>query len=254
MKDKTLKLTALICCVVIFLFEFHFSDAPEVFRGGAKLADLSVGLCISYLAAYVFYLVTILYPLSKRKKHLSEYLAALIIDVRDQLDLVVCGFLNRRSYNYENFNVDASRKEISSILSKVYLHTESTKSKNVFGVEKQSVGDYVTVNLIAFEHSIRELANNADYLESEVVKIISELIKNPIKKEVLYLNDCKPEKIGKGVYQNAQSLRDLSSLTDDLVQYISVIRQLDTLLKDNYSSTRLVKEKYENKWKKMFGK
>lgn len=160
MRDKILGYTALGCCVVIFLFEFHFADAPEIFRGGAKLAELVVGLCISYLAAYVFYIVTIEYPHRKRKKHLSEYLAALVIDVRDQLDLVVCGLLNKRFYNYENVDVDGNNEEIRKVLSKVYLSTESAKYKNILGVQKQYVGEYVAANLIALEHSIRELANN----------------------------------------------------------------------------------------------
>ncbi|HHX8286380.1 TPA: hypothetical protein ACVOYT_004555 [Vibrio diabolicus] len=253
MRDKLLKFSAFGCCVVIFLFEFQLSDTPEMFKGGAKLAELVVGLCVSYLAAYIFYLVTIEYPYRKRKEHLSEYLATLVIDVRESLDIVVCGLINKPFYQYEKFDLDSSKNEIRQVLSKVYLSTESNKNKHVYGKQKEEVGEFVSRNLVVLDSAIRELANNSDYVEQELIKIISILTQNPIKKEIPYLHNCKPTKIGENWYQDAKSLENLAEYTENLIEYIEAVNHLDKILKEKYAKTQVVQTKYEDKWKKAFG-
>ncbi|MBJ6889093.1 hypothetical protein, partial [Vibrio cholerae] len=97
--------------------------------------------------------------------------------------------INKPFYQYEKFDLDSSQNEIRQVLSKVYLSTESNKNKHVYGKQKESVGELVSRTLVVLDNAIRELANNSDYLEQELIKIISTLTQNRIKKEIPYLHN-----------------------------------------------------------------
>ena len=54
----------------ICIVEFVFDDVPELFSGGAKLGSIVVNVSLSYIAAYIFYIVTYLIPSHRDRKHI----------------------------------------------------------------------------------------------------------------------------------------------------------------------------------------
>jgi len=63
-----LAIIALLAIVLLFLFEFLFFENPEFFNGANKIGKIIYGLLLSYLAAYVFYILTVYYKEYRMRK------------------------------------------------------------------------------------------------------------------------------------------------------------------------------------------
>jgi hypothetical protein len=67
-----LSIGIVLASVLIFVFEFVFYDTVEIFRGGAKLAEILVNLSLAYIASIIVYFVTSYLPEFRRRVGVSN--------------------------------------------------------------------------------------------------------------------------------------------------------------------------------------
>lgn len=66
-QHKNLFYIALVSVLSVILFEFIFAKYTELFIGGVKVAEIIVNSSLSYIAALIFYILTIYIPSNEEK-------------------------------------------------------------------------------------------------------------------------------------------------------------------------------------------
>jgi len=73
--NKGLQIALLISVTTVGLIEFLFRRWPELFPGAAKLADITVVLCLAYISSYIFYFLVVHAPQQRSRSHLAAFVS-----------------------------------------------------------------------------------------------------------------------------------------------------------------------------------
>ena len=242
--NKILFVSLLIAIVAIVLIEFVFDNTIEPFKGGAKLAEILVNLCLSFFAAYLFFLVTFLIPKYIERKQIEEHAAHLI-----NMVLLYVLFIMQDA---TNMNISQKDLKIKHLTEKDFKNA----MKNVFmdnglknfrlGIDgyNQKVGEAVINSIEKMKSTIDELFRYSPYIETELISSISEAFYNNMNDSWINRYHFVPAHIGNQTFVAVRS--DVTAYAKHLVEYQHIYKKIEDILLTKYSSTAAAKQYADN--------
>lgn len=246
-KPQTLLLASLSASIItMLLVEFVFDDMPELFDGGHRLGNIMVNVSLSYIAAYLFYLVTVAYPKVVEKKHSEEYLADQISLVSFFVGQIVVDSTNGSiTQAMLNDQSEISEEAIREAMNNVFMDTVLSQTRTDLNGNRYNVGDAVSRDIHEFGDASSELLHHSPYLESELIESILSIRKITMHKAWVNENAMRGVtiRLAPGFQLNA-SRRDVSCYSESIIQYIYKYRQIKSVLKDNYAHTKFMQNRF----------
>jgi hypothetical protein len=234
----------IVSLVTIVSVEFVFYEIPELFKGGAKLGVLFVNIGLSYIAAYLFYVLTVVVPKHIEREHIKEHAAHLINRV-----LFYILFIMQDSANMKIPQKDLKLKHLSETDFKlatqdVFMDNELTHFRAAPDGHNMKVGDAVSGNIKGLKDTVDELFKYSPYIEPQLVSLISSSIRNEMNESWINRNRMGP------VYMGNQTLvpqpTDVSCYAKYLAEYQDIYRHVERILCNRYSQTETAKKHLEN--------
>ncbi len=186
----------IVSVVTIISVEFVFDEISELFKGGAKLGVLFVNMSLSYIAAYFFYILTVVVPKHIEREHIKEHATHLINRV-----LFYILFIMQDSVNMKISQKDLKLKKLSendfkSATQNVFMDNELAHFRAAPDGHNMKVGDAVIGHIEELKNTIDELFKYSPYIEPELVSLISSSIRNEMNESWINRNRMGPVYMG----------------------------------------------------------
>lgn len=153
-------------------------NCEEWFAGAENWFNFIYNLGLSYLCAFIFYIMQAYIPKRKEKVLLDELIALKIYRVKKCMIFPILIVYNKVIFDWENYVPDLSEiddvVEDSKFQQKLDLLSSSNED-NLFGGNKKT---YLQVMIDYYEHVedlIKEIYSLMPYLNIELVKILDEI-------------------------------------------------------------------------------
>ena len=242
--NTILTITLLVAVSVVIMLELIFYSEPEIFRGGARLARISVNISLSYIAAYIFYFFTIYLPKKRERDQIKEHAAHLI---------------NRVLFCILKIMEDSSNFNIPQKTLKLSLLQENDFAANMSGVyfdtplrQFRAGSDGRNINVgQAVKSSIQNLHNVADelfryilYLDPELVSLVSKALRNDINES--WINSMNLGQIHIEDRVLVPVRRDVSHYAKLMTEYHDIYRKIEKILCQDFKDTDVAIKHLEN--------
>lgn len=241
--DSILYFVLFIATIWVLLIEFFFFDSIEWFAGGARLSQISVSICLSFIAAYIFYFLTIQVPKKRDLAQLREISAPLLNDILFHILMIMQGATNKK-LSQKKLKLEAlTVKEFSNAMNDIYFDTLLRDSCN-----GMTVGKSVVSHIEQLKSTSRELLSYVLHMEPSYIALISKVIRGDF-----YDSWCNSyENYGKVQTANNIDLpfmtvgNDLSKYASNLEEYQKLYKSIECVLCDMYKDTEVAKKYIQN--------
>ncbi|CAM1339654.1 hypothetical protein [Tenacibaculum aestuarii] len=176
-KHHTLLLTILFiaCITYITLHIYWFSNEPECFFKAYEVGQIVNKLCLSYIAAFIFYLVVNYLPQRKRRKKLLENLDTQINVIENCLNQIL------KELNYqtdqETLTIDnITQKELKNVL--LNTSPKHKSSINYPNNKNASILKVIEVNFKVVQNEYLDLEKHYDLYSVNLYKLLKERIRD----------------------------------------------------------------------------
>lgn len=228
----------------IYFVEFVFDDVPELFNGGAKLGSILVNVCLSYIAAYIFYLVTFLIPKHIDRKHIEEHAAHLI-----EMVLYYILFIMQDAANMNISQKDLKLKDLSEdyfkrAMKDVFMDSEIRDFRAGSDGHNMKVGQAVINSMEGLTKIVNELFKYSQYIETQLIADVSAVIRNNMVES--WTNRYRMTPIHYGGQILVAVRTDVSCYATYVHEYHRLYRSIEKILLKKYASTAAAKKYAEN--------
>ncbi|WPR75226.1 hypothetical protein [Algoriphagus sp. NG3] len=205
--------SAIISFGLILCINLWFSNISGVFDNASKIGDINTALLCSYLAAYVFYLITSYYKEFKNRKSSKIPLSYNLI----QIMIAHHNYLKTINLATKSDFLELDEKEKRDVLTLVKITDSPPKIHDSITISiPKTWNEYLTWHRRVQEKSIREIYKSyAFVMEDELRDILSN-----IENSLFY------DEINKS-YQRPDIYKNLNSLFDSMQQYIKFFERLN---------------------------
>ncbi len=233
--NKILFFSLLIVILAIAMIEFVFENTVEPFEGGAKLAEITVNLCLSFIAAYLFYLITFVIPKYIERKQIEEHAAHLINKV-----LFHILFIMQDATNFNISQKDLKLKPLTETdfkdaMKNVFMDNELKRFRTGKDGHNQNVGEAVINHIEGLKNTIDELFRYSPYIETSLISSISEAIRNNMNESWINRYHMIPSHVGNETFVAVRT--DITGYAKHLYEYNRIYKTLKNILLTKYSST-----------------
>tara|TARA_R110002167_G_scaffold110677_9_gene281508 strand:+ start:4598 stop:5365 length:768 start_codon:yes stop_codon:yes gene_type:complete len=228
----------------IYCVEFVFDDVPELFSGGEKLGSIVVNICLSFIAAYIFYLVTYLIPKHIERKHIEEHAAHLINKVLFYILFIV--------QDAANFNIpqkdlklkDLSEDDFKNAMTNLFMDNEIRNFRAGIDGHNVKVGQAVINSMEGLTKTVNELFKYSQYIETQLIADVSSATRNNMIES--WTNRYRMTPIHFGGQILAAARTDVSCYAEYVHEYHRLYRSIETIFLTKYASTEAAKKYAEN--------
>lgn len=228
----------------IFFVEFVFDDLPELFSGGAKLGSIVVNVCLSYIAAYIFYVVTYLIPRHIERKHIEEHAAHLINMVLFYILFIMQDAANMKIPQRDLKIKDLSEDDFKSAMTDVFMDNEMRNFRAGSDGHNVKVGQAVINNMEGLIRTVNELFKYFQYIETQLIADVSAATRNSMIESWKNRYRMTPIHVGGQVLAAVRT--DVSCYAKHVYEYQRLYRSIETILLTKYASTEAAKKYAEN--------
>lgn len=230
--------------LTILSVEFVFYEIPELFKGGEKLGGLFVNISLSYVAAYVFYILTVVVPKHIEREHIKEHAAYLIGRVLFYILFIMQDSTNMKIPQKHLKFSHLSENDFRLATKDVFMDNELAHFRTAPDGHNTKVGDAVSGHIKGLQDTVDELFKYSPYIEPQLVSLISSAIRNDMNESWFNLNKMGPSYIGNQIL--APQRRDVSCYAKYLAEYQDLFGRIEKILCDRYSQTKTAKKYSEN--------
>lgn len=234
---------AFAICTIYFV-EFVLDDVPEIFSGGAKLGSIVVNVCLSYIAAYIFYLVTYLIPKYIERKHIEEHAAHLINMVLFYILFIMQDAANMKIPQRDLKIKDLSGDDFRSAMKDVFMDNEMRNFRAGDDGHNVKVGQAVIYSMEGLIKTVNELFKYSQYIETQLIADVSAATRNDMIES--WTNRYRMTPIHFGGQILAPTRTDVSCYAKHLHEYHLLYRSIENIFLKKYSSTEAAKKHAEN--------
>lgn len=220
-----LTVSAVLCVVIIVINALVWDHMLEPFNGAAALASAGVDLLLAYVAGYIFYVITSVYP--EYKKLRLIYFTVM----KSELMNIACAYADLLSDlvldgkyidSLDTFELFGSSKGQD-------LLVEATKDLSITGTIDIFIYttwlEYLTVVSNKERHSIEKMLRFDMELELEIKLTLIDLLHSDYARmidDLNRLNDkTRPRQFKNIIYKMHKQLRALSYLQDHIMNVIA---------------------------------
>jgi len=228
----------------IFFVEFVFDDLPELFSGGAKLGSIVVNVCLSYIAAYIFYVVTYLIPRHIERKHIEEHAAHLINMVLFYILFIMQDAANMNIPQKDLKIRDLSEDDFKSSMKDVFMDNEIRNFRAGSDGHNVKVGQAVINNMEGLNRTVNELFKYSQYIETQLIADVSAATRNNMIESWTNRYRMTPIYVGGQVLAAVRT--DVSCYAKHVYEYQRLYRSIEAILLTKYASTEAAKKYAEN--------
>lgn len=227
--------------VTIYFVEFIFDGVPELFSGGAKLGTIVVNVCLSYIAAYIFYLVTYLIPRNIERKHIEEHAAHLINMVLFYILFIMQDAANMKIHQEDLKLKDLSEDDFRSAMKDVFMDNELKHFRaDIYG-NNVKVGQAVINDMEGLTKTVNELFKYSQYIEMQLIADVSAATRSNMIES--WTNRYQFH-LGRREFTAARI--DVSIYAEHVYEYHRLYRSIEAILLTEYASTEVAKKYAEN--------
>ncbi|ENM5907511.1 hypothetical protein LPR20_003698 [Vibrio mimicus] len=241
--QRILSYSLILAIALVVIFEFLYVDSIELFKGGAKLADIVVNMSLSYMAAYLFYLVTYLAPKYQSRNVVEEHVAFLIGKILFELLFIVHDSSNMQIEHKRIKSKELTLDEVKSELSGVFMEQPLKYFRVGEDGHNQTVGEAVSRHLDSLRLHIDELLVHSQVVEPELIKQITDLLRLGMCES--WINSYKS--IGKKIFFGDKVLytqpSSIESSSEDVYSFYLAYHKIEKILLENYKATNHVKKR-----------
>ncbi len=234
----------IVSIVTTISVEFVFCEIPELFKGGAKLGALLVNLSLSYIAAYVFYVLTVVVPRHIEREHIKEHAAHLINMVLFYILFIMQDAVNMKIPQKDLKTKHLSENDFRLATQDVFMDNELAQFRASADGYNMKVGDAVSKNISGLIDTVNELFKHSAFLEPQLVSLISSSIRNEMNESWINSNRMGPVYIGNQTL--VPQRRDVSCYAKHLADYQDIYRRIEQILSSRYAQTESAKSYFEN--------
>ena len=228
----------------ICIVEFVFDDVPELFSGGAKLGSIVVNVSLSYIAAYIFYIVTYLIPRHIDRKHIEEHAAYLINRVLFYILFIMQDAVNMNIPQKDLKLKDLSENDFKDAMNDVFMDDEMRNFRAGNDGKNVKVGQAVINSMEGLTKTVNELFKYAQHLEAELVADVSAATRNGMIES--WTNRYRMTSIHFGGQILAPARTDVSCYAKHVYEYHQLYRSIEATFLTKYASTEVTKKHAEN--------
>lgn len=228
----------------IYFVEFVFDDVPELFNGGSKLGSILVNVCLSYIAAYIFYLVTFLIPKHIDRKHIEEHAAHLIEMVLYYILFIMQDAANMNIPQKDLKIKDLSEDDFKRAMKDVFMDSEIRDFRAGSDGHNMKVGQAVINSMEGLTKIVNELFKYSQYIETQLIADVSAVIRNNMVESWTNRYRMTPIYCGGQVLVPVRT--DVSCYATYVHEYHLLYRSIEEILLKKYASTAAAKKYAEN--------
>jgi hypothetical protein len=242
--DKILILSLTIAILTIFIVEFVFDDVTEIFDGGARLGEIAVGMGLSFVAAYFFYIVTFLVPRKVERKHIEEHAAHLINRVLFHILFIMQDAVNSNVSQKDLKLLNLTERDFKLATTNVFMDNDLKNFRVGADGHNISVGEAVIKHVNDLKLNIDELFKYSSLLEPELVSHIGSATRNLLNESWPNRFEMGPIYVGSEVMTPART--DISGYAKHLYEYHLVYKSIENIFLKKYSDADAAKKHAKN--------
>lgn len=233
-----------LAIATIYLVEFVLDDVPEVFSGGAKLGSILVNVCLSYIAAYIFYLVTYRIPKHIERKHIEEHAAHLISMVLFYVLFIMQDAANMNIPQKDLKLNDFSEEDFKSAMNNVFMDNEIRNFRVGSDGHNVKVGQAVINSMEGLIKTVNELFKYFQYIETQLIADVSAATRNNMIESWTNRYRMTPIHLVGQILAAART--DVSCYAKNVHEYHRLYRSIEAIFLTKYASTEAAKKHAEN--------
>ncbi len=242
--NRILLISLVFAIGTIYFIEFVFDDVPELFSGGAKLGSIVVNVCLSYIAAYIFYLVTYLIPRHIDSKHIEEHAAHLINMVLFYILFIMQDAANMNIAQQDLKLKDLSEDDFKNAMKDVFMDNEIRNFRAGSDGHNVKVGQAVIYSMERLTKTVNELFKYSQYIETQLIADVSAASRNNMIES--WTNRYRMTPIHFGGQILAAARTDVSCYAEHVYEYHRLYRSIEAAFLRKYASTEAAKKYAKN--------
>lgn len=243
-KDIILLASLVLSITTILSVEFIFNDIPEIFNGGAKIGKILVNISLSYIAAYLFYIVIIIIPQKNERNQLQDHISHLIKRVLFYILCILQDTVNfnisQKNLKINDYDADSFRKATKN----VFLDDELSRFRSGEDGHNIKVGQAVCRDVTRLKESINELLKYSRYLDSDLISYISKASRNHMNESWINRNKLGATYIGGRAHVPVRE--NVSCYSIYLYEFQQLYRKIEKIFISRYSNTEEVRRHVKN--------
>ena len=228
----------------IYFVEFVFDDVPEFFSGGAKLGSIVANVCLSYIAAYIFYVVTYLIPKHAERKHIKEHAAHLINMVLFYILFIMQDSANMNIPQKDLKLNDLSEDDFRNAMKEVFMDNEIRNFRAGSNGHNVKVGQAVMNSMEGLIKTVNELFKYSQYIETQLIADVSAATRNNMIESWTNRYRMTPIHFGGQIFAALRT--DVSCYAAHVYEYQRLYRSIEATFLTKYASTEAAKKYAEN--------
>ncbi len=204
--------SAIISFVLILCISLWFSNIPEIFKNASIIGEINIALLCSYLAAYIFYLITSYYQEFKNRKNSKIPLSYHLDEILNSHN----NYLKTINLAIKKDFLELTEKEKRNNLSllKIIDLPPKINPRITINIPK-TWNNYLTWHRQVQEKSIRKIYDRyAFIMEDELSDILSQIENSKFHEEINI------------AYQRPDIYQNLNSLFVPMQEYITFFERL----------------------------
>ncbi len=206
----------LVSILFVILYIFILIDIPAKFDKGYEIGLLIFNLCLSLIAASIFYFIIDFFPKKVRKHEILNSLEIHMVGIEDIYNSILIN-LNYDGVEIEQLNVHNVDK---GTLKKAMLNTPLNYKTGVQSVPKENltIFELATSKKGLVENEISEMEKHIDFLSTDLYKTMVELKRIDLtlifRAGLVMVNRLN------------QQVINLEMFADELFKYIQKVKEL----------------------------
>lgn len=240
--EKLVTLVFVLLLIHVVIYKTWLLNIPEWFSTAYEIGDIFYVLAMSYIASYIFYILVTFLPQRKQKKKTYEYVNhkvnLILVNFKDILsstltpkydldylagkisDEEIKKFININDYvtKIDYDNVD--REKISQFFHTINFNDEGPITKiyvDENGSDKVYWGEYLLRNVNITHSLASDILKLLPLLDVHHVTLLTKIQESPYHLRLSMYSYRS---------RNENYTKDLGGLTDDFMEYYSLIKQL----------------------------
>lgn len=166
-----------VSLVCIFVIKYIWGQTPEKWDFGEETGEVLFGLCISYIAAFIFYVIDIWIPQNQEKKKRYNRLAVPLSRLLNHMKSQLIGLTNSKTKEELNFNDFEKEVFIENVES--YDLINDIASLYFTDLDRNATyGEYLDHHISRVNEYIEEIYKLPINLEIEFIEILDDIKKS----------------------------------------------------------------------------
>ncbi|ULF83744.1 hypothetical protein [Vibrio alginolyticus] len=149
-----------------------FNNLPELFNGGAGLLNAYYNICIGMVVSYVFFLIVVQRKELKDKEHIQAFVIPKLDKILTIYKTQLKELASEAGVEYDESYL--SENAINDIFSRVNPNKKN-KFADIKRLDRHSWHSYVIQGALDVDQIIKNMYEKINFLEPELVKLLSEL-------------------------------------------------------------------------------